>query len=234
MATLPNATNITPPRVDFLDPRTGKVSREWYMFFLSLFKLTGGGGNNITLEDLQLGPADSAAEALALISSNGDPSPAALPYDFSALVNDAGSAPAQADFMPLAARIAALEIEPVAQPPAPTIAGTYTPTLTGVANVAASTSAVCMYTRLGDIVSVWGRISVTPTLTATSTSLGVSLPLTSALVAADDVAGTVAAAGVAQTGGIEGDVANARAQMRFISNSAISFSMFFSFSYRVF
>lgn len=36
-------TQITPPRVDFLDPRTGKISREWYMFLLSLFNLTGGG-----------------------------------------------------------------------------------------------------------------------------------------------------------------------------------------------
>jgi hypothetical protein len=33
-------TNITPPRVPFLDPKTGLVSREWYRFFLSLFVLT--------------------------------------------------------------------------------------------------------------------------------------------------------------------------------------------------
>ena len=33
-------TNITPPRVPFLGPKTGLVSREWYRFFLSLFVLT--------------------------------------------------------------------------------------------------------------------------------------------------------------------------------------------------
>lgn len=38
-----NPVNITPPRVEFLDPRTGRISREWYMFFLSLFNLTGSG-----------------------------------------------------------------------------------------------------------------------------------------------------------------------------------------------
>jgi hypothetical protein len=53
---MPNPLNvpITPPRVVFIDPRTGNVSREWYMFFLSLFQLTGGSG--ISLDDVQKGP----------------------------------------------------------------------------------------------------------------------------------------------------------------------------------
>ena len=45
---------ITPPRVSFIDERTGNVSREWYMFFLSLFQLTGG--SNVSLGDVQKGP----------------------------------------------------------------------------------------------------------------------------------------------------------------------------------
>jgi len=37
MASAPiNPTQITPPRVAFIDDRTGAVSREWYRFFLSL------------------------------------------------------------------------------------------------------------------------------------------------------------------------------------------------------
>lgn len=42
MATTSSATPtpITPPRVAVLDPRTGLISREWYMFFLSLFRTT--------------------------------------------------------------------------------------------------------------------------------------------------------------------------------------------------
>jgi chorismate mutase len=31
-------TNITPPRVDFLD-KNGKISREWYRFLLSMFQV---------------------------------------------------------------------------------------------------------------------------------------------------------------------------------------------------
>jgi hypothetical protein len=45
---------ITPPRVAFIDERTGNVSREWYLFFLSLFQLTGG--SSVSLGDVQKGP----------------------------------------------------------------------------------------------------------------------------------------------------------------------------------
>ena len=43
MATSPNATQITPPRVALIDARTGAVSREWYRWFYSLYNITGGG-----------------------------------------------------------------------------------------------------------------------------------------------------------------------------------------------
>jgi TolA-binding protein len=49
-------TNITPPRVPLLDPKTGLISREWYRFFLNLFVLTGSGQNTASLTDLQVGP----------------------------------------------------------------------------------------------------------------------------------------------------------------------------------
>lgn len=45
---------ITPPRVAFIDSRTGTVSREWYMFFLSLFQTAGG--STVSLDDVQKGP----------------------------------------------------------------------------------------------------------------------------------------------------------------------------------
>jgi hypothetical protein len=51
-----NITNIPSNRVEIIDPRTGVVSREWYRFFLNLFNLAGGGGNQTSLDDLQIGP----------------------------------------------------------------------------------------------------------------------------------------------------------------------------------
>lgn len=53
---MPNPLNvpITPPRVAFIDPRSGTVSREWYLFFLSLFQTVGG--SSVSLDDVQKGP----------------------------------------------------------------------------------------------------------------------------------------------------------------------------------
>jgi hypothetical protein len=58
-----NQTTIPAPRVSFIDARTGLISREWYWFFLNLFTLTGGGSNNASLADLQVGPDFSASMA---------------------------------------------------------------------------------------------------------------------------------------------------------------------------
>lgn len=46
-------TNIPPPRVPFIDERTGLMAREWYLFLLNLFKLTGGGTSSVSIVDLQ-------------------------------------------------------------------------------------------------------------------------------------------------------------------------------------
>ena len=56
MPSPPNITNIPSNRVGIIDPRTGVMSREWYRFFLNLFTLAGGGSNQVSLDDLQLGP----------------------------------------------------------------------------------------------------------------------------------------------------------------------------------
>jgi len=56
MPELLNITNLPSSRVEFIDPRTGLMSREWYRFFLNLFTLTGGGNNQTSLDDLQLAP----------------------------------------------------------------------------------------------------------------------------------------------------------------------------------
>jgi hypothetical protein len=51
MAYVPiNPTNLTPPRVAFIDPRSGAISREWYRFFLSLLTATQA------LQDGDVGP----------------------------------------------------------------------------------------------------------------------------------------------------------------------------------
>ncbi len=53
-----NITSIPSARVSIIDERTGLISREWFLFFQNLFNLVGGGRNEFSLEDVQLGPTD--------------------------------------------------------------------------------------------------------------------------------------------------------------------------------
>jgi hypothetical protein len=56
MPSPPNITNIPAPRVPIIDERTGLISREWYRFFFNLFNLTGSGSNDVSIQDLLVGP----------------------------------------------------------------------------------------------------------------------------------------------------------------------------------
>lgn len=58
-----NITQIPSNRVEIIDSKTGMVSREWYRFFLNLFNLAGAGGNQTSLDDLQIGPPPQPATA---------------------------------------------------------------------------------------------------------------------------------------------------------------------------
>jgi hypothetical protein len=62
-----NTTNITPPRVPMVDPDTGLITRDWYRFFTSLFRLTGNGENTTTLADVQIGPDAGTDSGMAVL-----------------------------------------------------------------------------------------------------------------------------------------------------------------------
>jgi hypothetical protein len=73
---------IPAPRVDFIDPRTGKISREWYRFLLSLFRQVGT-DTNFIIEDFSLEPEpelpfdfDLSTAALLQPDTPPEPSPA--------------------------------------------------------------------------------------------------------------------------------------------------------------
>lgn len=112
--------------------------------------------------------------------------------------------------------------------------GTYTPTLTNVANLDGSTAYQCQYIRIGNTVTVSGKVDVDPTLATTSTQLGISLPIASNLGATEDCAGTAFASGIAGQGAaILGDAANDRAQMQWMSTDITNQAMYFTFTYEV-
>ena len=61
----PTVVPITQPRVPFLNSETGYVSREWYMFLLSLNQLTSG--SNVSLGDVQKGPPPLTVDEVNVI-----------------------------------------------------------------------------------------------------------------------------------------------------------------------
>ena len=103
-----------------MDPRNGLISREWYLFFLSLFNQTGGSA--VSLEDVQKGPPtqdlDISAIASAVQLSSG-----ILPSDLGPVLTalQALDVSQQAPFDPtnLQNSIQALELGPANTPQLP-------------------------------------------------------------------------------------------------------------------
>lgn len=114
------------------------------------------------------------------------------------------------------------------------LSGTYTPTLTNVANLDGSTAYACQYMRVGNVVTVSGRFDVDITTISTLTQLDISLPIASALTAANQAGGTASTvSSVADHAGIMADATNDRVSVIWNTTSASAFSMFFSFTYLV-
>lgn len=111
--------------------------------------------------------------------------------------------------------------------------GTYTPTLTGVANVAASTAYTCQYIKAGTMVVVSGKVDVDPTAAAV-TQLGISLPVASNFANPEECAGTAFCPAVAGQGAaILADAANNRAEMQWVAVDLANRTMAFTFVYRI-
>lgn len=115
----------------------------------------------------------------------------------------------------------------------PTIAaGTYTPTLTNVTNLDASTAYQAQYIRIGATVTVSGKVDVDPTAAA-ATELGVSLPVASNFGANEDCAGVAHQQAAQEGGAISADTANDRASLQFLATGTASRTMYFTFTYQV-
>lgn len=113
--------------------------------------------------------------------------------------------------------------------------GIYTPTLNNGTNVAASTAYACQYMRVGNTVTVSGKVDIDPTTTG-ATSIGVSLPIASALTNDYQAGGTASSGIELYAGSIKADAANDRAQIDFTipaSGSTSNVSWFFSFTYQI-
>jgi hypothetical protein len=113
-----------------------------------------------------------------------------------------------------------------------TASGTYTPTWTGLANVASVTAFSCQYMRVGDTVTVSGWVTIDPTTDNTPTSLSFTLPINSTTSSVNYLNGT----GVTQGGGpaasISGYGANT-GEFEVIPSLATAVNYSFHFTYRI-
>ncbi len=109
--------------------------------------------------------------------------------------------------------------------------GSYTPTLTDGANVTSSASAVCMYVKIDDIVTVYGQFSLEATVSVTLTDIEIELPISSIFSAITDCSGV----GSSQydSGRISGILVNNTAKLSFIASSILDNDWSFNFSYRI-
>jgi hypothetical protein len=113
--------------------------------------------------------------------------------------------------------------------------GTYTPTVTNHANAAGSTAFACQYLRIGDTVTVSGKVNVDPTAAGpTLTEVRLTLPFASTFAAAQQLggAGAAGAAGFNEACSIDGSTAN-RASLQFMATTLTNHSISFSFTYRI-
>lgn len=116
----------------------------------------------------------------------------------------------------------------------PTASGSYTPALSAVANVAASTAYACQWFRVGDLVTVSGRVDVDPTAAApTQTQLGLSLPVASGFTADTQCGGVAAGNDQLQVGAIYADATNDRAELSFMAQVLTNEAFWFTFTYTV-
>jgi hypothetical protein len=112
--------------------------------------------------------------------------------------------------------------------------GTYTPTLTNLANIDASTAYLMTYMRVGSAVLVAGQVDVDPTAAGTYTQLGISLPVASNFANIFEAGGVGNTPGVASyPGTVYADASNNRAELAFTSLDGTNRQWWIFFMYRI-
>ena len=120
--------------------------------------------------------------------------------------------------------------------PTTLVSGTYTPTLTILANLDSGSSYLCTYTRVGDIVNVYGTLLLDATASG-NVRFYLSLPISSTFASTKDAAGTAQGLFTSTSNigwsVIYADIANNRVLCNAQTNVLTNNQWFFSFSYRV-
>jgi hypothetical protein len=116
--------------------------------------------------------------------------------------------------------------------------GTYTPNLTNITNVAASSTGTCQYMRVGNVVTVSGQIAIDPTTASANTVVRMTLPIASDFSGSSRYCGGTAASVSSGTYGQSLAIfahESATGQAEFVGDPTVatSQSYAFSFTYRI-
>jgi hypothetical protein len=113
--------------------------------------------------------------------------------------------------------------------------GTYTPTLTSVANIDSTTAYACQYMRVGNVVTVSGKITIDAAANVTTT-VRMSLPIASNFASQQQCAGSFVAA-VSNTANLSGqiyaDATNDAAVFNYGNTVTSALDFYFSFTYQI-
>lgn len=112
--------------------------------------------------------------------------------------------------------------------------GTYTPSHTNLTNLDTTQPYLSAYLRIGAMVITFGQFDADPTLTATSTSFEMSLPIASNFVNNNEAGGVAFATGIAGQGaGIFANTGNDTLQVQWVSGDVTNQPMFYIAGYRI-
>lgn len=187
----------------------------------------GGTGPFVTLEHFNAGEPRRYVPALTSAQAWGNPSAGAstqMPYGGNG-VNHFSSLGTRAIYSPL------LDADSLTAAHAD--AGKYTPALAAAANLSAYAVDECNWTRIGNIVTVSGKLAVTGTAVGLAT-LDLSLPIPSDLPAAILLTGVINATTVGgMTGAFFGNAGTDMARMQLSITSTAAQNVRFYFTYEI-
>lgn len=109
--------------------------------------------------------------------------------------------------------------------------GTWTPTLTAITNISASSGQLSQWIRVGNVVTVSGSVGITPTASGTTTEIRLSLPIASNFTVVSNCAGSANNAIGTSPAVIRPDTANDEAILSFQSIGTVNANMYFQFGY---
>lgn len=113
-------------------------------------------------------------------------------------------------------------------------AGTYTPTVTAVANIdTCSANGASQYLRVGSSVIVWGSVNTDATTAGVVTRVGISLPIASNFTAGTDLAGTASNRTSGDVCNLNADDTNDRAELVFSPSVTGANPFRYMFGYQV-